>query len=91
MSEPTNSELKGLILGFAHQMTRLEYRVTQLEVDADALQGNVMAEVGRLTKSVNELVDDKKALLAQLRGAKWLIAGAPAAWLALQELLGRIH
>lgn len=91
MSEPTNSELKGLILGFASQMTRLEYRITRLEAEHDELKGSVLAEVGRITVSVRELIDDKKMVLAQLKGAKWLVAGVPGAWLALQWALGHLH
>ena len=78
--EPTNGELKGLILGLGTQITALAQRVTALEHDRDTSKGDLLREVGGVHKvlerqdrelakqsaQLSELVDDKKALNAKL-------------------------
>lgn len=92
--EPTNGELKGLILGLGTQIASLAQRVTALEHDRDTSKGDLLREVGGVHKvlerqdkelakqsaQLTELVDDKKAIKAYARAIGAVCVIAPGAW-----------
>jgi len=103
--EPSNGELKGLIVGLgtqltavASQLSAVERRVTELEHDRDAMQGDLLREVGGVHKSLahqdkelakqsaqlTELIDDKKAIKAYSKAIGVAVVGAPGLWMLIQ-------
>lgn len=92
--EPTNGELKGLILGLGSQITALAARVTSLEHDRDNMKGDLLREVGGVHKALDrqdrelekqsaqlaELVDDKKAMKAYAKAIGVGVVAAPGFW-----------
>lgn len=93
-NEPTNGELKGLILGLGSQLTALAQRVTALEHDRDTMKGDLLREVGGVHKSLEhqdtelekqsaqltELVEDKKAIKTYARAIGAAVVAAPGLW-----------
>lgn len=93
-AEPTNGELKGLILGLGSQITALGQRVTALEHERDTMKGDLLREVGGVHKSLDrqdkelakqsaqlsELVDDKKAIKAYAKAVGAICIIAPGVW-----------
>jgi len=97
-NEPTNGELKGLILGLGNQITQIAARVTALEHERDTMKGDLLREVGGVHKSLDrqdkelahqskqltELVDDKKAIKAYAKAVGAVCVIAPGMWALIE-------